>query len=462
MSLANAIIQGNQEYVQYFLSQGVDINEFDEYGFTPLIEAAIANHTNIAKYLIDQGADVNKKDAVGSTAMHWAIENNNIALAECLLSAGADPNAHNLSAEPVLIRPILREQHEMKNLLFKYGAKSRFANDYIHLKLLGHRWDLTGEIDIVTTETEFAELSFEGFFLESSIHIMRQSLHQFINNFGSKDHTQYFDIYKQVISAMHNAAELIKYQQYQTNLGQHQNRIQKLLSERLLILPVNYDGHAISFVRYGKYWVRCDRRREDEGMVNGILIFEMDQPHALTTQLLQFLIYEKKDKDFIDNTLAKQLGLKLRGRIMIEPQVTGNCSWASIAACVPVIFFLLTDHLEAYPGGMIDSNHLAITQYHAWRDWDKSNALTYCIQNFQSAEPARKASLGAALAAVFFQRFDYRQTQKLPLARRILRLLRSPGHEYHLKHYLNQYTVRNRTEAGGNLKKLIAACDSYI
>ena len=185
-TLANFIIQNQESAVRQLLALGADIDGFDEYGFTPLIESAIANHIHLAKLLLEKGADPNKKDLVGGTALHWAVENNNLEFCRLLLDNKADPNAHNLSAEPLLVKPILREHKVLKHLLYEYGASTRFANDYINLKLLGHRYDLKGEIDILNSDGGFAELSLEGFFLESSTHILRQSLHQYVSNFGAK------------------------------------------------------------------------------------------------------------------------------------------------------------------------------------------------------------------------------------------------------------------------------------
>lgn len=460
-TLANFIIQNHIQAVEQLLAMGADINEFDEYGFTPLIESAIANHPHITKLLLEKGADPNKKDLVGGTALHWAVENHNLDLCKLLLEHKADPNAHNLSAEPLLVKPILREQKVLKHMLYEYGASTRFSNDYIQLKLLGHRYGLKGEIDIVNSEGGFAELSFEGFFLESSIHILRQSLQQYVSNFEARKNKEYFPTYIQIIHALRRAAELFKFQQYQTNIQEKQKEIHSLLNHDLVIIPVNYDGHAISFIRYGKYLVRCDRRKEGNE-INGIVFFEMKKPHEMNHDLMKFMIYEKKDLNFIKKTLSKRLGLKVVARMMIDPQVSGNCSWANIAACVPAAFFLLTDSVEQCPSGIIDYDHISLRQYREWRDWDRQNAINYCINNFKEAEPARQASLGAAMAAVFFQKIDHRSKKDFELARRIYALLKEDKHQYLLKHYLDQYYYRRRTEAGINLKRLIEACESHV
>jgi hypothetical protein len=460
-TLSNCIIYNQEEAVRHLLLRGVDVNQLDEYGFTPLIEAAIANHVHLAKLLLQHGADPNQKDMVGGTALHWAVENNNLELCQLLLDHQADPNAHNLSGEPLLVKPILREHKVLKHLLYEYGGSTRFANDYIQLKLLGHRYDLKGEIDIVNFDGGFVELSLEGFFLESSTHILRQSLQQYVKNFAAKKNKDYFPVYGQIIEALRRAADLFRFQQYQTNLQEKQAEINALLDHDLIILPVNYDGHAISFIHYQNYWVRCDRQMQGRRM-NGIVFFEITRPRALDKDLMKFMLYEKKDIEFINETLNKRLGLKPVARMMIDPQVTGNCSWANMTASVPAAFFLITDKISDYPSGIIDYDHLALQQYRDWRDWDRKNAINYCINNFKTAEPARKATLGAALAAVFFQCIDYRDKKLFDLAREIHALLKEDKYHYLLKNYLDQYYHRRRTPAGINLKKLIEACESYF
>ena len=277
---------------------------------------------------------------------------------------------------------------------------------------------------------------------------------------AQKKNKDYFPVYKKIIKALHRAADLFKFQQYQTNLQEKQAEINALLDHDFIILPVNYDGHAISFIHHKNYLVRCDRQLDGRAM-NGIVFFEITKPKAFDNALMKFMLYEKKDLTFINETLNKRLGLKTVGRMMIDPQVTGNCSWANMAGCVPAAFFLLTDELSRYPTGIIDYDHIALQQYRDWRDWDRKNAIRYCIKNFKIGEPARKATLGAAMAAVFFQHIDYRDKHQFELAKEIYDLLQQDDYKYLLKNYLDQYYYRRRTPAGINLKKLMEACESY-
>ncbi len=66
LSLADAIYRRKtRKQIAAHLQYGVDLNQIDEYGFTPLIEAAIADNASLVELLIRHGANVNLQDAVG-------------------------------------------------------------------------------------------------------------------------------------------------------------------------------------------------------------------------------------------------------------------------------------------------------------------------------------------------------------------------------------------------------------
>src|SRR3990167_10078056 len=89
--LSHEILQGTPRSVAKMLEGDVEINEVDQYGFTPLIEAAIVDNVDLSRLLIEHGADVHMADMVERTALHWASDNNNIALCELLLEKDAYP-----------------------------------------------------------------------------------------------------------------------------------------------------------------------------------------------------------------------------------------------------------------------------------------------------------------------------------------------------------------------------------
>ncbi len=216
-SISDAILKNDLTRIKRLIQAGADVNELDAYGFTPLIEAAIVNRpesVEIAKLLLSHGADIQGVSITGHTALHWAAENNNLALCKLLLEQKTDPNAYNLASQPVLVMPVLREQEDLKRLLYEYGADLNFAQDFINTKLLGHRYQLKGKVDIVNSEGAFLELDFEGFFLEVTISIVLHSLQHYRNHFSAKDWQPYFEHLDSIIHSFRVAAELIQYQQY--------------------------------------------------------------------------------------------------------------------------------------------------------------------------------------------------------------------------------------------------------
>ncbi len=359
-----------------------------------------------------------------------------------------------------MIKPLLRQQGGLKNLLLEHGAAATFAMDYIHAKLLGHRYELRGSVDIVSPAGNFVEVGMEGFFLEFSLNLVRFSLDQYLKNFAARKQQASFSILKQIIEALHRAAQLMQLTQYQTNLQDHAALIEGLLSHEILVIPTAYAGHAITFVKYGQWWMRCDRRKIDESL-NGITLFKVGKPAALTPDFLYHLIYDKKEPGFIEQDLTEVLGLELVSRVLISPQMTGNCSWANVVACVPALYYLLTLK-GAEPSPIVDTEHESLRLYYAWRDWDRLRALHYFIQEFDGADRKRKASIASLLAAVMFQRFRHDDATIIPLAKRILAILRQDKYSYILQNYLNFYAVSRPSPAGENLTKLIAHCDSYL
>ena len=462
MTLAQSIIDRNSALVHRYIEAGADVNAIDEYGFTPLIEASVVNDIEIAKILIENGADPKLKDSVGGTPLHWAVENHNLDLCRLFLDHGADPNAYNNSSEPILVKAILREKKDLKELLYHYGAKTRFALDYIHVKLLGHRYDLRGTVDIADCDGNFTELNYEGFFLEFSLNLARRSLQHYINHFSARHNEIDFPIYKAVIHALKAAAELMKYQQYQVDISQHSERIDALLNRVVQIIPVNFQGHAITLIRYNNILVRCDRRKYKQAM-NGITFYEIKNTKACTPALFKFLMYERKGQDFIEKDLTKKLGLELVARMMIEPQVTGNCSWANVVACVPAIFgLLMPGGLGDVQGGVIDYQHPAIRLYREWQAWDRRQSLDYCIEAFKNADASRKASMATVIGSVLFQRFHHSDLLQMERAKELYMLLKSGPHDYVIDHYLDHYNYRARTKQGDNFSKLLKACESYF
>lgn len=489
ISLSEAIIRGHLKQVEHMLHLGVPINVIDEYGFTPLIQTSIVNNADMAKLLLQHGADPLQHDLTGGTALHWAVDNNNKVLCKLLLEHGADVNAYTAAGEPVGVKAILRNQFGLQDLLNQYGMNIDFIEDYINAKLLGHRFELRGYVDIVNAKGYFVEIDLEGFFLEFTLDVIYQSLSDFQNNFVSKHFGAYMPLVKKLLQVFAISRRLIKYEHYQINISDWQSQIDLLLKNPILLLPISYEGHAITLIKCGHLLGKCDRSRNEDFKEN-VMIYKMNQPAYFNSSFIKDLMYSRQSKAFIDHELPALFALQNELEIPLGGQITGNCSWANVEASIPVILFfsaLITDMSsvlsqrnrvnalnlppDAYPlhssstkpvvSELDHFSKFAVFFYQHWREWDKDRALLKVIKQFPAANPARKASIAALLAAVLFQRCSADHDADIQRAQKIIPILRTPGYEYILESYIEIYCHQNQTASGKNLQRLINIVDRY-
>lgn len=447
ISLADAILQEDLHAVQQLLRYGDDLNQIDQYGFTPLIEAAIADNIEISRLLLNAGALPNLQDVTGGTALHWAAENNNYELVQLLLSKGADPNAYTLAGMPVLVMPMLRRQVPIRRLLVQGGADLVFAQDYINTKLLGHMYELVGMASIVDTENQLVEVDFEGFLLEVTLGVIAESLHQFQNHFAARELRRYAGIAQLIVRIIERAGSLIKYQQYRVDTHKARKEIDALISEEPILIPVGYEGHAITFIRYKDLWVKCDRR-EDSRLYDNIMFYRVTNRDQLTTSFIRNLIYEKQSNEFINHDLDKILGLQPLTEVKVDAQISGNCSWANVEAAIPALFFMILADINPNQQAYGHYKSLALNFFERWREWNKDRALHQCITSFKQGDLLRQASKAEILAAILFQRCDANKTQDRSRIEAILNVLVGSKFEYILKNYLNVYLYKGMTDEG--------------
>ncbi len=102
-TLAEAVLMGNRTAVENFLALGVDPNEPEADGTTPLMRAVHGRHAEIAELLIAASADVDKANSYGVTPLYVAARAGDPVATRLLLSAGANANTALPSGETVLM-----------------------------------------------------------------------------------------------------------------------------------------------------------------------------------------------------------------------------------------------------------------------------------------------------------------------------------------------------------------------
>lgn len=456
MSLSKQIIYGSLKEVAQAIRAGAPLNEVDEYGYTPLIQTAIMDDPEKAKLLLESGADIDFRDLTGRSALHWTADNRNIEFSKLLLEHKADPNAYTRAGQPVLVMPVLRQQDNIKQLLYQYGGNLDFAQDFINAKLLGHRFELEGRVDIVDTHNTFIEMEFEGFYLEFNLAIAASSLIDFCRNFGGKHLRPYFPKFQKIIESLHTAAELSKYQHYLIKVEKYEQPINNLLKQVPLVLPIASDGHAISLIQYKNLLVRCDRG--EYGRNHGtVIIYKMKDPRRLDKALIKNLLYMRQDQHFINEGLPERLELQPVITLPLSVQLSGNCSWANVEAVIPALMFLfLLEDKNSEPSDIERCKVKALQIYEEWIKWDKNRALHFCIESFYHASsPARKATKAATLAAILFQRCNYDDVLDRQKAEKILSILTLPEYVYILKSYVTVFAQDKNNERFQNLANFL-------
>src|SRR3972149_9124107 len=390
------------------------------------------------KILLNAGAKVDFTDLTGRTALFWVAENNNLELCDLLLKHNANPNAYSSGGQPILVMPLMKKQLEVKKILIASGAKLDFAQDFLNAKLIGHSFELEGRVDIVDTKNTFIEVELEGFYLRFTLEIIASSLIDFKKSFGAKKMRKYFTYLDKIINALQTAIELIRLQHYLTDIKQFLDKINSLLDNELIIIPISFGGHAITLIKFGDWFIRCDRG--EFGRDNGTVIYyEMQHPSRLTKSFYRDLIYKRQYPEYINAGLINYLGLQPKKTLGLPIQKTGNCSWANVEAVIPAITAMLLLE-ERGNNNQKNCEDEALFFYHEWREWNKTRSLDFCIQSIDESGLARKISKAALLASILFQACDYDNQKDRQKSNKILAVLSQPDYIQILKCYAKTFS----------------------
>lgn len=451
MSIATDIIYGRDPDLKVIRENGETLDDIDEFGFTPLIETVIAKRQGITEKLLSAGAGINVPDVTGRTPLHWAVYQSDLEMTKYLLEKMADPNAYTSDGLSILVYPILRRANSLKHVLLQHGAKLEFALDFIHTKLLGHRYSLKGNVDILNAKGSFIEVDYEGFILEFTVALIKDALYRFISSFSTRHLRSYFQFIYPVIDAFDDASQLLELQHVRNLSTKQEEFLQKTLTQPMMILPAASRGHAMGFVRFGSWWAKIDRGENSkrEGSVN---IYRITREKALDSDFLHAFLYKRQPRNFFHETINQILGLVPVAKLPIEAQTVGNCSWANIQAIIPAAYFMQQLELSN------NNTDTAMALFNLWINWDKDRALEESIQRFYHVSFARKASIAAVLAGVLFQACDASVQHDVERAEKILTIVGLPEYQYILQSYYDEYCIKRLTRKGNNLLKLLDDC----
>ncbi len=458
MTLSQAILDGIPfEGVERLLHDGAPINIIDEYGFTPLIQATLMNNYDVVSLLLSQyNARVDIVDITGSTALHWAVDNDNLEIAKLLIQFGADTNSYTTNGQPVLFYPLLRQSKALIDLLLQHGANVAFAKDFIMAKLIGHRFELQGSTDVVNPQGLFIAVDLEGFYLEFTLGLVRDSLTHFINSYMAHRMDIHIPELRVIISAFQHASKLREFKHFNKDPSKNTQAIYQLLNVPLLLLPVSYEAHAITFIKYGNFLAKCDRGVQK--MTDPIVINTVGNPQLLSRELLTNLLYQPHSAKYIKSDLVKILELTPYAKLPIKHQITGNCSWANVESSVPTMLYMLLHEQIKDETKVAPLVKEIMRFYYAWLDWDKDRAIEDCLDGFDNLSFQRQKSKAALLGAVLFQSCNPSKPRDIKRAQKILKILFRKEFHYIVRIYANVFVRSKKSAEGTAFQKLIQAC----
>jgi len=454
LSISREILYGTYEGVRKLIQNGADVNERDVWGFVPLIQATIVNNVPIAELLLKHGAIVDRRDISGQTPLQWAANRRYLPLVQLFLEHGADPNHYSADGQPILVNPILRNEQDLIERLVEKGADLKFPQAYINAKLIGHRYELTGKANILNTKGQFIELDFEGFYLEFTVGIILRTLSTFMNSQEGKVFSSYSSVLYKIIRALTEASQLIQYK-YMTGKSKEQDStIRALLQKDLMVIPIDYEGHAITCVCYKNLFAKCDRGVKQ--IVDTVIAYQVGNPYRLNPDFLKDLMFVNKSSEYINSDIKKILKLTPITTLPARYQKSGNCSFANVEASVPAMMFLLMFQGNLNSRGEIATLKNSIMSYYdSWVEWDKDRVLNEFILNFYNEDYAVQVSQATILGTILLQRCRPNYPKEIARAKKILSILTLPEYRFILKNHINIYCTQASGKLGEDFTQLL-------
>ena len=106
------------------IEAGANVEEHNENGHTPLMEASSAGFVNVARYLLDAGAGINThSNEFKESALTLACYKGHLEMVKFLLAAGADHEHKTDEMHTALMEACMDGHVEVARLLLDSGAQ---------------------------------------------------------------------------------------------------------------------------------------------------------------------------------------------------------------------------------------------------------------------------------------------------------------------------------------------------
>lgn len=125
-----AVEYGATQIIPDMITEGLDLNYKNKYGFTPLHTSIINKYTFLAYALIDGGISLDIPDNEGKTPLHHCALYGRLNIADALIKAGADVNWRNNYGKTPIYYTGFYKCEKTAELLVDSGAELNITDKY--------------------------------------------------------------------------------------------------------------------------------------------------------------------------------------------------------------------------------------------------------------------------------------------------------------------------------------------
>ena len=123
------ISKDNPAAISFLAENGIQPNQKDRDGQTPLMHAAQAGAENVLLNLIKMNANPHVQDITGNTPLHWAVVMNRLRMVEIMLYFGSNPNAKNKAGATPFSLSVIKSDPSIAKRLLDYEADILLADN---------------------------------------------------------------------------------------------------------------------------------------------------------------------------------------------------------------------------------------------------------------------------------------------------------------------------------------------
>lgn len=130
LALNEAAQRNRLDIVPILLQRGANVNETDEYGWTPLLTASIYHNFEMCKLLVQHGANVKICDRQGVTPLMYSLSTGIINMVKYFLEQGSDIEAKTYMGDTALLLAVERSKVDCVKLLLQWGAETDIEDKF--------------------------------------------------------------------------------------------------------------------------------------------------------------------------------------------------------------------------------------------------------------------------------------------------------------------------------------------